>query len=192
MKRAVFLHGTGGSPNDHWWPWLGNQFERAGYEVWAPELPGSTQPSAERYWKLLGSAGWDFKDNVLVGHSSGATSVLNLLARAGFPRAKAAVLVGVFLNERLTRGSADFADNDQFIDLFPAKGFDLQALKERAERFYFVHGDDDPYCAYEDTKGAVAEVDGELITVASGGHLSGDSVAELPGLVSKLKGDGIL
>lgn len=193
MKQAVFLHGTGGSPNDHWWPWLKEQFEQSGYEVWAPVLPDSHKPSASKYWDFLHSVDWDFSGNVLVGHSSGATSVLNLLMRPEFPKVKAAVLVGAFLNEDLTIGSPDFEDDTQFANLFPPAGFDWPVIKIKAEKFYFVHGDNDPYCAYDVAVAAAKQLGGTFVAVPGGGHLSVSSgVTELLQLGELLRADGIV
>ena len=193
MNRALFLHGTGGSPSDHWWPWLKRQFEQTDYEVWTPLLPDNERPNAETYWNFLHASGWDFTDAVLVGHSSGATSVLNLLSRPEFPRVSAAVLVGAFLNENLTKGSPDFEDARQFAALFPEEGFNWPVIKEKAQHFYFVHGDDDPYCAYGDAMAAAKELDAELLTIPNGGHLSSSSnVIELPQIVESLRRDNVL
>ncbi len=196
MKRALFLHGTGGSPNDHWWPWLKQRFEESGYEVWAPLLPDNHRPSAEKYWEFLHSGDWEFADNVLVGHSSGATSVLNLLARPEFPKVKAAVLVGAFLNEDLTSQSPDFKDPRQFAELFPPDGFDWRLIRQKAERFYFVHGSDDPYCSYDNAANAAEKLKGVLIAIIAvpdGGHLSVDSgIVELPLLSDALRKDGVV
>lgn len=135
---------------------------------------------------------WDFNNNVLVGHSSGATSILNLLSHSEFPTARAAILVGAFLNERLTSKLPDF-ENDQFLELFPSNGFDFDLLKEKADKFYFVHGDDDPYCAYEDTLEVAKKLEAEVITIQHGGHLSTSfGITELPQLASVLQRDGIL
>ena len=192
-RRALFLHGTNGSPSDHWWPWLRQEFEKSGYEVWVPLLPDNDRPNEQTYWDFLASSQWDFADNVLVGHSSGATSVLNLLARPTFPKAKAAVLVAAFLNEDLTSKSPDFEQAGQFAGLFPPDGFDWEAIKQKAERFYFVHGDDDPYCAYNDAVEAARALNGELITMPGAGHISeSPAVTELPQLADVLKRDSLL
>lgn len=192
-KRALFLHGTSGSPNDHWWPWLKEQFETNGYEVWAPQLPDSQRPNAETYWNFLSSQNWDFTGSVLVGHSSGATSVLNLLSRPDVPKVRAAVLVGVFLNERLTSQSPDFEDTRQFSELFPKEGFAWSEIKTKAEKFYFVHGDDDPYCSYDDAVNIARELGGEILTIPHGGHLSaGSGMTELPQLTKLLREGGVL
>ena len=192
-KRALFLHGTNGSPSDHWWPWLHREFEKSGYEVWAPLLPDNNRPDEQTYWDFLTGSQWDFADNALVGHSSGATSVLSLLARPTFPKAKAAVLVGVFLNEDLTSKSPDFEQAGQFAGLFPSAGFDWEAIEQKAEKFYFVHGDNDPYCAYDDAVEAAQTLGGELITLPGAGHISESPVVtELPQLADVLRRDSLL
>ena len=191
MKRAVFLHGTDGDPSHHWWPWLKAQFEASGYEVWAPVLPDNHRPNAKTYWDYLLSQGWNFQDNVIVGHSSGATEVLNLLSSRDFPKVRAAVLVGVFLNQDLTSRSASF-ESDQFTDLCPEAGFDLTEIMQNAEKFYFVHGDDDGYCSYDDAVQACHAVGGEMITITNGGHLTSRFGTQIPQLTSVLIRDNIL
>ncbi len=190
-KRAVFLHGTDGDPTHHWWPWLKQQFEQSGYEVWTPVLPNNHTPNRTEYWDFLTTKGWGFNDNVIVGHSSGATTVLNLLARSEFPKVKAAVLVGAFLNQNLTSKLSDF-ETDQFAQLFPEEGFDLSIIKKKADSFYFVHGDNDGYCSYDDAVDASRALGGKMITVKNGGHLTSSYGTELPQLTDALAHDNIL
>lgn len=192
-KRAVFLHATGGNTENQWWPQVRAEFENSGYEILAPILPGNDRPDAERYRAFLAGLNWDYTENVLVGHSSGATTILNLLALNDFPRIRAAVLVGLFLNENLTSKSADFEQNGQFDGLFPKQGFDWEYLRSKSEKFYLVHGDDDPFCSYDDAMEAAEALDGEMITVTGGGHLSAQfGVNELPQLIDVLHRDHLL
>lgn len=191
MKKAVLLHGTDGKPTDHWFPWLEEQLEQAGYEVFAPVLPDNHKPNKVTYGKFLQESGWDFSDNIVIGHSSGATTILNLLLADWFPYAKAAVLVGTFLNEKLTK-SADWYEEGQFDNLF-LPTYDSAKLKGKADKFYFVHGDNDPYCDINDAKQLCGGLDGEFITIANGHHL-GDSagITKLPQMTEALHSDGYL
>ncbi len=191
MKRAVILHGTSSGPTHNWQPWLKQQLEAGGYEVYAPKLPNCDRPNWQTYEEFLKGSGWDFTDNILVGHSSGATTVLNLLLADWFPQAKAVVLVGTFLNEKFTKKLGEFSD-DLFDDLF-LNNYDPEKLKQKAESFYFVHGDNDPYCDIEDAKVLCERVDGTFLIVKKGHHLGGASgFAELPMLTQQLKKDGLL
>lgn len=192
MKHAVFLHGTNGDPGDHWWPWLRGKFENSGYEVWAPKLPGCDRPNKRTYHDFLVGQDWDFRSNVLVGHSSGATTVLNLLADDSFPKVQVAILVASFLNEDLTK-TVDWYENGQFDELFPVGGFEFEKLRIKADKFYFVHSQDDPYCSYEDALRACKLLGGEMITIPNGGHLSKSfGIVELPQLVQTLRRDDVL
>lgn len=190
MKRAVILHGTDGHPSHHWLPWMKRELEAAGYEIWVPELPGNHTPNRQVYDDFLRTADWDFTDNLVIGHSSGATTLLNLLSSDWFPHIKTAVLVGTFLNEKLTK-DADWTEPGQFDNLFPPNGFDPELVKERADRFYFVHGDDDDICDPEDARKLCDEIGGVFVSVPGGGHLS-NSTRSVPEMTDALRKHGDL
>lgn len=191
MKKAVLLHGTDGTPNDHWFPWLKKTLERNGYEVYAPELPENHTPNREIYEKYLRESGWDFTDNLLVGHSSGTTTILNLLMSDWLPKVKASVLVGTFLNEKLLEGH-DWYKPGQFDGLF-VQDFDIEKIKSKCSEFIFIHGDNDFACSYDDAKEFCDKLSGDFITVKGGGHLSGSSeITELPQIIDKLKEKNLL
>lgn len=188
---AVLLHGTSGNTTQHWFPWIKNELEQSGYEVFAPNLPNNDTPNKDTYEAFLRSSGWDFTDNILIGHSSGATTILNLLSSEWFPHVKAAVLIGTFLNEKLTK-SVEWYVAGQFDNLFLPE-YDPQILKAKADKYYFVHGDNDPYCDINDAKKLSDEVGGVFITIPQGHHLGGSSgFIELPELSNALHNDGLL
>lgn len=192
MKRAVILHGTDGSPTELTWQgWLVEQFERSGYEVFFPQLPECHTPNLAVYDRFLRDSGWDFTDNVVIGHSSGATTLLHLLQQEWFPHIKAAVLIGTFLNERLLN-AASWYEPGQFDNLF-VETVDPETIKQHADAFYFVHGDNDPYCDYDEARALSAKLDGTFITMPGAGHIAKSAnVLELPELITILKNDGIL
>lgn len=191
MKRAVILHGTDGKPTDQWFNWLKRTLEQAGYQVFAPTLPNNHTPNRKLYERFLRESDWDFNDNLIVGHSSGATTVLNLLSSTWFPHIKAAVLVGTFLNEKLTK-DADWYEPGQFDDLFTIN-FDINELKRKASAYYFVHGDNDPFCDIDDARALCQQLGGKFITIKNGHHLGGTSqITELPDLERALRKDKII
>ena len=79
MKNALILHGTGGDSKENWFQWLKKELESKGYKVWVPDLPGADKPNIRNYNQYL-LDNWSFDDEtVMVGHSSGAVSILGLL-----------------------------------------------------------------------------------------------------------------
>jgi predicted alpha/beta hydrolase family esterase len=160
-----------------------------GYEVWVPELPENHTPSRDVYDAYLRASDWNFADNLVIGHSSGATTALNLLSSDWFPRVRAAVLVGTFLNESLLEGASWYSPG-QFDHLFPQEGFDFSLIRQRAEAFYFFHGSDDPYCSLDDASRAAVALGAAMTVIPGGKHLS-SNVTAIPELLSVLDASGL-
>ena len=190
MKRAVILHGTDGSPEENWFPWLKTQLEKIGYKVQVPLLPNNHTPNRNTYNDFLLSSGWDFTDNLIVGHSSGAVSILNLLMDKRTPKIETGVLVGAWSHMEETD-----LDREQFKDLFPSEGFDFKAINQKADSFVFVHGDDDPYCPLDQAKWLAKQTKSPIIVIQGGEHFTvnlNPKYAEFPELTEILKQQKLL
>jgi predicted alpha/beta hydrolase family esterase len=192
LKRATILHGTSGSPSElEWQVWLKRELKASGYEVCFPQLPDCQKPNLATYDTFLRESGWDFSDNLLIGHSSGATTVLHLLEQDWFPAVDAVVLVGTFLNERLLHNATWYTPG-QFDDLF-VDDFSPKKIMEKCKKFTFVHGDDDPYCDINDAKILCNELGGEFIEMKQAGHIAKSAgFTKLPLLKDVLVRDGYL
>ncbi len=182
MKKAVILHGTDASPDSNWFMWLKAALEERGYEVWVPLLPGNHTPNRTVYNDFLFGQNWDFSDNLLIGHSSGAVSVLNLLMDERCPRTKASVLVSVWESTEDTP-----LNPEPFVHLFPVGGFDYQLIGEKTGQLLFVHGDDDPYCPLEQAQWMAERTHSDLVVVPEGHHLGESASGRLPILLEALE-----
>jgi len=186
MKRAVILHGTDGTPDSNWFPWLKRKLEEQDYEVWVPLLPENHTPNRHTYNDFLLNSDWDFTDNIVVGHSSGAVSVLNLLLDERCPHIKLGVMASAWATMDTDVSEIDIEkwqqaqlEIEQFKGLFPSEGFDFELIKSKADKLAFVHGDNDPYCPVKQATYLADELDASLTLVPNGGHLG---VQELPEL----------
>jgi predicted alpha/beta hydrolase family esterase len=177
MKRAIILHGTDAGPDWNWFPWLQAKLEAEGYEVWVPLLPENHTPNREVYADFLLGSGFDFADAIVVGHSSGAVEVLNILDDERFPKLKLAALVGAWAGGK----PEGFDSNEQFENLFPIGGFKFAGMKQKADNIAFLHGDDDPYCPLEQAQYLAEQLDASITIVPGGKHL-GKAYPELPEL----------
>lgn len=164
MKNAIILHGNGNTPDGNWFPWLKKQLEKNGHEVWVPQLPNSEMPNAKDYNELLLGHGFNFnKDTILVGHSSGAVSILNLLQELPTDiKIKAAYLIGAFEAELGVQSRTK---------LFP-KPFEFERIKSHCGKFIFIHSDNDPYCPLKGAKFLAEKLDGALVVEPGQGHFN--------------------
>jgi predicted alpha/beta hydrolase family esterase len=177
VKQALILHGTDATPDQNWFPWLKNQLEAQGYNVWAPLLPENHTPNRKTYGNFLLDGSHDLTDGIIIGHSSGAVEVLNLLMDPRMPHVKLAVMVSAWAGEKPN----GYDTNEQFENLFPPEGFDFKAMKQKADAILFMHGADDPYCPVERAQYLAKELDAPITVIPNGHHL-GAKFTELPEL----------
>jgi len=193
LKKAVLLHGTSGSPESNWLPWLKTQLTYRNYRVWVPNLPGNEMPNWQVYNDFLLDSDWDFTDNLVIGHSSGAVAVLNLLQDNRCPRIEAGVLVSPWTDTAKANLDHDGLTRERFKNLFPPSGFNFELLKQKADDFLILHGDNDPYCPLDQARWLATRTNAELTIITNGGHLNRNSgFSELPQLVSLLETRSLL
>jgi predicted alpha/beta hydrolase family esterase len=178
MKNAIILHGTDGSPEHNWFPWLKDKLESKGYNVWTPLLPENHTPNRRLYNDFLLSSGWDFTDSIVIGHSSGAISVMNLLMDERCPKVKLAIMVSAWKGGVPLRYEQS---NKQFVNLFPPDGFNFELIKQKAHKIEFLHSSNDPYCPLEQAKYLADRLGAGLTVVQNGEHL-GSNYKQLPEL----------
>jgi predicted alpha/beta hydrolase family esterase len=152
----------GQTSKGHWYPWIKAQLEKHNYDVWVPDLPTPDQPDARKMTEfLLARKDWDWTDNLLIGHSSGAVEILHLLPKLS-TRVMAAVLLGSFDHPLWEKQHAMlFADE-----------IDYAAAKQKADSFIVMHGDDDPWCPLEGAKYIADELAADFVVVHGAGHFS--------------------
>ncbi|MDE2079386.1 MAG: alpha/beta hydrolase [Patescibacteria group bacterium] len=201
MKNALLLHGTNASPHSAWFPWLKGELEAHSWNTWVPELPGADAPHAKRYTEFLLSQGWDFnKESVIIGHSSGAVEIFHLLqALPEGAKIRAAVLIGAFpydlakhkfkvvfrlpftwerLKFQYRVWRYEMRTGKMDVSGMFEEPLDFEKIRSRAEKFIFVHSDDDPFCPLSGAKYLANKLDGELKLFRGQKHFSVGTAGE--------------
>lgn len=177
MRKAFILHGTDGHPESNWFMWLKDKLENAGYEVQVPLLPDNHTPNRKTYNDYLFGLGYDLTNSLLIGHSSGAVSVLNLLEDERCPSIDKAVLVGVWYTCEGT-----VLNPEQFKKLFPKNGFNFELIRSKVNSTLIIHGDDDPYCPLDQAKLIAEKLKSKVSIIKGGGHLGSTRNPDFPEL----------
>ena len=165
VQQALILHGTDATPANNWFTWLKGQLEQDGCRVWLPQLPNSDKPNTEIYNKfLLSNSDFEFnEETIIIGHSSGAVEALSLLQHLpDSAKVKAVFLVSAFRDD-LGWGS--------LAGLF-IEPFDFEKIRTKADKFIFIHSDNDPYVPLKHAQYLAEQVGGKLIVESGQGHFN--------------------
>lgn len=166
MKKAIFIHGAYGNPDENWFPWLRTELTKRGWRVISPQFPTPTGQSLEN-WKAV----WREKidglgsSDIIVAHSIGCAFALRILKELSTP------IDGVYLVSGFSKqlGIAEF---DQLNASFLTAPFDWKDIQTKAKTFVSIHGTDDPYVPLQLGKDIATAVDGMFYAVKGGGHLN--------------------
>ena len=157
-KRAILFHGTGGSPDVCWLPWLKEQLIMAGYEVEVPYYPQINQEPVRTFLpKVLKAHTFDV-DTVLVGHSGGAPLILSILENIDVIVPQAFLVAGYSQRPN---------SNDEPM---LQERYDWEKIKAHVSDIYFINSVNDPYgCDDEQGRIMFDELGGTLI-IRNDGH----------------------
>jgi len=180
MKNALILHGTNGTPQHNWFPWLQQELEARNYRVWVPELPGADKPNIERYNAFIFPQ-WTFNDeSVLVGHSSGAVALLGILR--ALPKST------VISRAILVAGFVDNLGREDLDELF-IEPFSWKQIRQKVRDIILFHSDNDPYVPIPHGEKLRDYLGANLILMKGQGHFNASSDPKyrtFPALLEKI------
>ena len=165
----IFIHSTGGNPDECFYPWLKEKLKG---EVIAPSFPTPEWQSLESwlaafepYWKYVN------EETVFIGRSIGPAFILRLLERSK-KKVKACFLVAGFVSDI----GNDFGP---LVESFIEEDFDWEKIKKNCERFFVYHGDDDPIVLLAKGKELAEKLGAELVVVKGKQHITQEEFPEI-------------
>lgn len=167
--RVIVTHGTKGSPERAWFPWLGQELEKRDVEVIIPTYPTPDGQSLESWIGTLKSVACELREgDLLVGHSIGAAFVLRLLERS------AVKIRGTFLVAGFAR-SLGIPDYDPLNSTFVEPPFDWKCIRQKSELIVSYSSDDDPYVPIAFAKELAGALCVNPVIIEKAGHFNADS-----------------
>jgi hypothetical protein len=160
MKNAIIFHGTGDGPDKYWFPWLKNELEARGYEVWLPALPNAEYRNLKDWLPFILKNGRLTDETIIIGHSAGAQIILSVLESAEV-KIKKAILVSGYA-KALRKDEKREKDSGEY---------DWDKIKGKAKEFIFINSDNDPW-GCDDKQGRIMQehLGGRLI-IRHDGHM---------------------
>lgn len=178
--NVFIFHGTLGSPEANWFPWLKQELEKLKIEVIVPKFPTPEGQSLDNWLKAFEQ----YQDKVdsetvFVGHSMGPGFFLRLLERRTSP-IKAAILAAPF------DGFIGEEPYDTLNKTFIDHPFDWEKIRKNCLRFTVFAGDDDPYVATKFSQNMADGLGVKLKLIKGGKHL-GENFKEFPEVLEEIK-----
>lgn len=169
MSNIIIIHGTGGSPEGNWFPWLATELRKRGHAVKVPGMPTREGQSLEGWFAAFAEAVGDCTpDTVLIGHSLGAVFMLRLLERLSTP-IRGALFVAGFLGEL---GLPEF---DTLNASFVRAPFRWGEIRRNRGFARVYHGENDPYVPLSQAQELSREIGAALVQIPGGRHLNAEA-----------------
>lgn len=167
-NNAFIFHGTAGSPDGNWFPWLKGELKARGVPTTVPRFPTPEGESLESWLKVLDAQEAKIgSDTLLIGHSKGGMFLLKVLERLDQP-VKTAIFVAAPVGEKPIK----FYEEDKKFSQFD---FDWDRIRNKAQNFVVFHSDNDPYVSLANGKKLAKELGVELTFIPNAGHLNAES-----------------
>lgn len=182
MPDVFIFHGTAGSPEGNWFPWLKGELEKLDCRVIIPKFPTPGGQSLESWLAILGEYKSQISENtILIGHSLGGLFLLRVLERLSHP-----VAAAFFVAAPIGVKPILYYEGDE---KFSGFSFDWDEIKKKAKHFFVYHSDNDPYVSLANGERLAKNLGAKLNFIPNAGHINAESGwTSFPLLLSDVKG----
>jgi predicted alpha/beta hydrolase family esterase len=169
MKTYVIIHGTKGSPDGNWFPWLARELEQQGHRAMVPRMPTPEGQSLEGWLSTFAQQVAPIDANTtLIGHSLGATFLLRLLERLDRRACQSVFVAGPI-------GMIGIPEFDALNATFIEGPFDWATIRRNAGRILCFSGEGDPYVPAAQTEQLSEGLGVPNYIIPKGRHLNSES-----------------
>lgn len=168
MKNAIVLQGAGETQESFWLPYIKNELEKIGYQVWLPQLPGIDNPKLKEILPFILRNAQFNPDTIMIGHSAGVPFILSVLERIKTKINLAVMVAG------LTEPSTNDKAITEWQKGFLQDKYDWKKIKAHCSKFVFINSVNDPWgCNDKQGKKMLDQLGGTLI-INEDGHMGSE------------------
>lgn len=180
MKQRVFVvHGWAATPDMEWFPWLKNELERRGVEVFIPMMPDTYCPVIDAWVDTLrDTVGTLRETDMFVGHSIGCQTIMRYLERETGDAIKGFICVAGWFTLRNLENEVEELIAKSWVEA----PIDFDAVRRIAGPITAIFSDTDPYVELSHNRDIFEhQLGARIIIEHDKGHFSEDNdIYELP------------
>lgn len=166
MKNYFIIHGSSGSSQENWFPWLEETLKRGGEQVFNLDFPIGVNRQTYQNWEMVLNSVKRFinEESIFFCHSISCVFLVKYLTRNNLKIGKAIFVSG--FNHYLGLGE-DFDDVN--CTMFTNKLGEIESLaKERI----CIYSKNDPYVRLEKLEEFAKETKAKEVCIEDGGHFN--------------------
>jgi len=166
-NNYIILHGSFGSKDGNWFPWLKEQLENKKYKVTVPQMPvGVGNQNYDNWSKELDKLNIT-KSTTIIAHSIAPVFICKYLVNHKISVKKLIFVCG-FNNYLGINPDFDAVNKSMFFD-------NLEDIKNYCEDIVCFFSDNDPYVKFEVEKSFADIVSNKQHIINNGGHINAES-----------------
>ena len=150
VNKILIIHGWNANPHDHWFNIAQREWQKFGYDVKIPEMPGNYFPKLQDWLKIIDSYKVD-ENWILIGHSLGGVAILKYLENAPHKISKAILIATPY-------DAMNFGALNEFFN----GEFNWQGIRQNCSKFEIINEDQDPAIPLEHGRKYAQALEGKL------------------------------
>jgi len=170
MKRNILIfHGTAGSPEGNWFPWMKEKLEKEEQNVYIPRFPTPEGESLKSWLEVLEKyTQYINSETILVGHSKGGLFTLRLLEQL-----QTSVYATFYVSASVgVKPIRYYKEDALFSDGFE---FNWDTIRSNVGIATVYHSDNDPYVCMDNGKELAKQLGVTLTFIPHAGHINAES-----------------
>lgn len=171
--HIIFIHSTGGNPDETFFPWCRRELEKLGHRTSAPLLPSSDWPDREGWKQAVLDVHDASQATILVGRSLGGTLIPYLLEQI---QVEAGISIAAPINHLGWENLIGFFSREP----------DYEKARRNIEQYFHWYSDDDPHVPVEQGKEFQELLGGEFRLFHGYSHFYNQEFPELIEAVQKI------
>ena len=167
LNNYIILHGSFGSPEGNWFPYLRKKITQKGFRVETPQMPVGVGIQNYQNWEKEFAKLQIDESTTIFAHSIAPVFVCKFLINNKI-KVKRLVFVCGFNNYLGINDEYDNVNKSMYLD-------NLADIKKYCNDIICFYSDNDPYVKYEVEKDFADTIADKQIVIKKGGHLNSES-----------------
>lgn len=166
MNNYIIIHGSFGSKDGNWFPWLKKELENRNLDVEVPQMPiGVGNQNFDNWANVLDNLNIN-ENTTIIAHSIAPVFICKYLIKRKI-KVKKLIFVCGFNNYSGIDSEYDAVNEPMFLD-------NLKEVKNYCDDIICFYSNNDPYVKFEVEKDFADTISNEQHIINGGGHINSE------------------